>query len=861
MADFFSDIHFVIQSTLKKDIQMIPMRFIKAQLKDGIYVIGLILLACSLFFFCIPVYGNISGDKEVSLFFMQYVLVVVYFFALLFSGRFRKGRNGLHVVTLFLLLFLLSAYALNRAMNVFATSTGWFIVALIVFSINLLSFAFIKAFPRIVRVCMFFILGVSLCCYIYLSIYLLPVSILGVVGFFLLGIPLHAFVPALLVMHTIIVFRRSFKGNRLYLKIYWSGIGATILIAGIFCLCWRVALIEMDKHYQAGETGVPAWVNVAKHTAPGFVVEKVLKGDLVYNTGDLSKDRDFFRIPSSRRWNEELKHDPLVMIASVVGGMTNLSGEDRIHILGSMYDSRHKAEEQLWSGRDLHTTAVHTAAHLWPALRMSYTEQTIQVANKAFRGTWGRRSEEAIYTFHLPEGAVISALSLWIDSVEQQSVLTTKAKADSAYKTIVGVESRDPSVVHWKEGNTVTVRVFPVFSGESRQFKIGITAPLSLEKGQLVYRNIYFDGPPAGTAKEEVAVTFESLSEGVKVPFAFNKQPDGKVSHTGAYQAKWQLSCKEVALSHQLFGANGKTFTVMPYKKELGIVDIKDVYLDVNKTWEKDEFDGVLALLQQQRVWVNIDRKMIEITVLNKEQLFDQLKDDQFSLFPFFDIKTPATSLVITKGMPVSPIIGDLQDSEFLQYLKVWMGDKPVIMLYNLGGELSPYQRTLQECRTFRYVQDDMTALKVLLHDHHFPVSIENDQQVVIAAADMAIITAPGTGETSAPDHLQRLFAYNHIMHEMGPRLLTGAGEEDDLMKEAAEAHIVTPLSSLVVLEKQADYDRFNIQESESSLKNASLNNKGAVPEPHEWALIIIGLLLLLYIKYKPAFLQRNLKI
>jgi XrtN system VIT domain protein len=247
--------------------------------------------------------------------------------------------------------------------------------------------------------------------------------------------------------------------------------------------------------------------------------------------------------------------------------------------------------------------------------------------------------------------------------------------------------------------------------------------------------------------------------------------------------------------------------------------------------------------------------------VLNKEQLFDQLKDDQFSLFPFFDIKTPATSLVITKGMPVSPIIGDLQDSEFLQYLKVWMGDKPVIMLYNLGGELSPYQRTLQECRTFRYVQDDMAALKVLLQEHHFPVSIENDQQVVIAAADMAIITAPGTGETSAPDHLQRLFAYNHIMHEMGPRLLTGAGEEDDLMKEAAEAHIVTPLSSLVVLEKQSDYDRFNIQESESSLKNASLNNKGAVPEPHEWALIIIGLLLLLYIKYKPAFLQRNLKI
>jgi hypothetical protein len=56
------------------------------------------------------------------------------------------------------------------------------------------------------------------------------------------------------------------------------------------------------------------------------------------------------------------------------------------------------------------------------------------------------------------------------------------------------------------------------------------------------------------------------------------------------------------------------------------------------------------------------------------------------------------------------------------------------------------------------------------------------------------------------------------------------------------------------VLETQKDYDRFNIENSKNSLQNASLQSKGAVPEPHEWALIIIAVLVILTIKFKPAF-------
>ncbi len=72
-------------------------------------------------------------------------------------------------------------------------------------------------------------------------------------------------------------------------------------------------------------------------------------------------------------------------------------------------------------------------------------------------------------------------------------------------------------------------------------------------------------------------------------------------------------------------------------------------------------------------------------------------------------------------------------------------------------------------------------------------------------------------------------------------------------MAEAQKAYVVSPVSSMVVLETQKDYERFNIKDSQNSLNNASMKSKGAVPEPHEWALIIIACLVLLYIKFYPV--------
>ena len=182
--------------------------------------------------------------------------------------------------------------------------------------------------------------------------------------------------------------------------------------------------------------------------------------------------------------------------------------------------------------------------------------------------------------------------------------------------------------------------------------------------------------------------------------------------------------------------------------------------------------------------------------------------------------------------------------------LKKSMGEAKKIKLFNIGNTLSPYLKTLKEYRLFQYEHGTIPELDSLIKSQVFARDTEDDNQIVIDNAELAIIQKDCTQPTAAPDHLMRLFTYNHIMQKMGP---CANAENDELVAEAQKAHVVSPVSSLVVLETKQDYERFNIADSQNSLKNASIQSKGAVPEPHEWALIIIAVLVALAVKYHPV--------
>ena len=88
--------------------------------------------------------------------------------------------------------------------------------------------------------------------------------------------------------------------------------------------------------------------------------------------------------------------------------------------------------------------------------------------------------------------------------------------------------------------------------------------------------------------------------------------------------------------------------------------------------------------------------------------------------------------------------------------------------------------------------------------------------------------------------------------HVKKGQLVATISDEDIKAKRAQTAAVISEAEAAYA-SSQKDYERFNIKDSKNSLNNASLKSNGAVPEPHEWALIIIVCFVLLYIKFRPV--------
>lgn len=827
--------------------------------RDREFLLGVGFLLLSLGIFCYPlVFPIADSDFGMGRFVLNYLIVLFYLMLLLGTRRLKKGQNGLAPLFILLTLSLVSCYSLNREINIFETSTTWWSVLLVVCCANYLTLPFFRWLAGPLQLLVCGIAGVSLLAFTYLAIFLMPFYPGCLFFFFVLGLSLHTFVPLLFVIYTLVFIVRVGKENRRLRLAFVTGFILAMTIAIQFTIRWQLAVRNINYDYAAGKgtqgKDLPAWVYVAQHGSPGAITEKILKTGIVYSE---SSDWDFSWMPK-RLFNEQRKHDPLIVVASLFSGKSDLPDEDRVKVLESMYDSRYQAQDRLWSGEGLVTTSVDTHVQFWPRLHLSYTEENITVADRSTIRS-GNSQREAIYTFHLPEGGLVSSLSLWIDGTEQKGVLTSRGKADTAYRTVVGVYRRDPSVVHWQEGNTVSVRVFPVPPQTGRRFKIGITAPLEKDGQDLVYRNSYFDGPSGADAAGTIHVQPMEPVSGLQQPRSW----DTPLEYKGGYTPAWELRFRDKGVANTSFRFNGKQYTTEACQPAADPLPLRQVYLDINKSWTREEFETIFAALPDSRLFAySPDAGLVPLTSGNKDAVFDDLSDLQFSLFPLSLITDRAGSLLISKSTLSSPSIADIRESKFPEQLQNSFAATGRICLFHLGPQLSPYLKTLKECGAFRFEAGDMATLKDHIRQHRFAGNTEQKGVVVIDPAgilirrsDWAATGQPASGDGIAPDHLLRLFAYRRIMQQLSGRLpdenpgLNNQGGDESIVDIAKEAHIVSPVSSLIVLESQADYARFTITESKNSLKNASLQGKGAVPEPGEWALIIIVIFIFLYIR------------
>jgi XrtN system VIT domain protein len=495
----------------------------------------------------------------------------------------------------------------------------------------------------------------------------------------------------------------------------------------------------------------------------------------------------------------------------------------------------------------LETVHMNTEVEVWPAMHLAYEEKTITVAHKASKQSWVGNQQEAIYIFQLPEGAVVTSLSLWIDGKEEKSVLTTKGKAENAYRTIVGVETRDPSVVHWLEGNRVSVRVFPVIAGEQRIFKIGVTIPLPEKDGQIWLENLRFTGPDAKNATENVKIRLmDDESQNIQT-VALKRQQENTYTYSGKYNDALSLALPSKPFSPHAYVHDGKAFRMDGFEPEKKEKHFTNIYADVNAGWNAADWDQLLSAAKGRKIFV-YDEGWVEIDARNQDGLFEKLQLRRFTLFPFYHINDNANSLVVTRSANKTPTLEDIRKSSGFEALAKAAGNGKRYYVYNIGQNASLYLSSLRELRLFHYAQGSLTDLMTDLNKQVFDADAESENTSVIYNAGIKITVSEDVSLSNAPDHLLRLFAYNHIMQQGGLRLLADSSlQESSLADLAGYAHIVTPITSMIVLEKKADYERFDIDVNKEGLKNASVQNNGSVPEPHEWAIMLICLLLLAY--------------
>jgi XrtN system VIT domain protein len=843
----------------------------KSVVSDKVNLIGILSIIISTAIFLLPEISwlNFRMNSYFGLFFINYSISISYGVVLIINGILNrkkdiekykedkeKFKNRSEHIALFHVLLLISAFSLNREFSVFQQSVEWLAAYIVILCITMCLLVYRNWLNNKFLFFLYFILGAGLVLNIYYAIYLAPMYMIGFVGLFVLGISIHTFAPIFIVISIIQFFIKGHKENRKNISPFIAGVILPIVIAIIFLIRWHDVKEKMNYVFNSDiikETPYPLWVGVSQEMLQNSFMEKMLKTDLVYTTP--SEDDSWGWNMSRTSFEEVKKHDPLIMIATLLFGKPNIDDADKIKILESMHNSRHKAQDRLWRGDKLETSNVISNIKIFPEYRIAYTEKILSVHYKEEKDRWNPQ-QEAVYTFHLPEGGVVTSLSLWINGKEEKGILTTKSKADSAYQTIVGVEQRDPSLIHWQEGNTISVRVFPCTPNEDRRFKIGFTAPLRKEKESLVYENIYFDGPDGERATESVKLQFTQKPTGLTLPFECNELANSVFKSDKYYEPYWEVKFNAASLSNESFSFDNHHYTISNYLKQYESFEPETIYLDLNNSWTKEELTHLWSVVKNKNVYVFHD-ELIKVSDDNIGKLYDELTNLNFSLFPIYKVKTPETAIIISKNVQESPNLRDLKGSEFSEKLTTYLKEGKKIRLFNIGNTLSPYLKTLKELRVFLYDQGSVDELLNELNQKRFVKYQETDSAVVIDNAQIIIEEQEGIKTSKAPDHLLRLFSYNHIMKEVSANYFDEKYINDEMIKEAQKANVVSPVSSLIVLETKQDYERFDIKNEDNSLKNASMKGSGSVPEPHEWVLIIITALTALYLLYK-SYLERK---
>ena len=836
------------------------IRFLRRS--DIYYRIGLFFLVVSLVLYFLPVCGLVSKEAEAALFFFHAIIALIYWAIRTADRQSIRAWWRVWHQSIQLNLLLLGALALNRDLQVYYSFVPWFLVLLLVSGLQVLLLPGFNYYPRAFRYCLAGLNGVSILIHVYLMMLALPYYPLGVLGLLAVGIGLYLFVPVLFLFFLIRQQIRIRKKSRRYGRLSWSAIFVTLLVAGFFVV-QSVADIQYinqrSDRAAANGSDLPAWWRLSqefgKDTRYGRLLWKASRSGP--ETERVGGSFDFFSLLDFVGETDYL-HDPLVKIALVCAPPLRVDPEYLRRVASTTEELEWSEEERLWSAAGLVTKTVDTRVSIWPTCQLAYTEFTIETAQTDTNRVSGQ-AKEAIYLFQLPEGAVVSSLSLWVNGREERARVTSPGKAREAYRAIVGREQRDPSMVLWKEGNGVSVRVFPVPMGGERKFRLGISSFLKRDGNRLIYREPIFQGPPSSNAVANTLIEFQEAVADLQLPGDFEVGDNGIHWRKGRYSSGWSTHFAAPVPAACSYRFQGESYYLDQFRPNPEPAPIAAIYLDLHKYWKREEALAILKAADDRPVFTLFDKPTL-LTINNFDQAWSRAQDLEFGLIPFYQIPDWEQALLVYKPGKNRIKLGELENYRWYTALE----DRPNaerIRFFNIGEEPEVLISTLRDMRLLHYASGDIPTLTEWISKRYFPRWEENDRQVVLFGPSLILRKTPEPLPVSGPDHLVRLFVYNDILKKSGGRFAQSPVNEKKFAEMARTAQIVSPFSSMIVLETEQDYQRFQIEENPpgSLSTTAGIQNGGAAPEPEEWALIAVGICFFLgQFFYQRRFKFRN---
>ncbi len=778
-------------------------------------------------------------------------LIFEFTYGLIISLKILRHREKhLHLIPFLFLNWFIGCFCTNVFINIFENLPIWVYVVTFLFCLSNF-FLYSNYKNKFITPISYCINGFSYLLIIYYAIYLLPFAPISLIGIFALGLGFYGLVPMIVLISHAISLIKLLPNNKKNLISFSIGI-----ITVVFSLITFTILLDNEskkmnensitKSFQNNED-LPTYIKISQNLKPNLLNEILLKKDIVYIcTDDFFEFRGFDSF-NQNQYNERKTHNPLVNIAYLFSENLVLSQDERINILKSNFDKRLETEEQLWSGTDLVTKNIKEDIKIYSDERLAYTEITMDIACE--KDSWG--DKEAIYSFQLPEGSVATSLSLWVNGIERKGVLTTKEKAKKAYTQIVGVEARDPSLMQWKEGNKVVVRVFPISKELPRTFKCGFTTPLKVENQEMKYMSLNIKGPNISNAQtiSRIQMVGNQKFEASKV---FQLKNNYYINESEGLD-KWEALIPQSNTTYSnAFAWKDNVYEIKEIQKEIIPFTPNEIILDLNNNWTKEDLETFIND-NAKKYFVFVNNQKQEITKDNYSDLLPLFKNFQYSLLPLY--KLTENSLVVTKSGTFSANFEELEMSNYLKKIKTRTKQKNIKVI-NISNEINPFWQTIKEQKYVDFIQTDLKNCKKLITQNEFISLKTNANTVNIESANISIQENLKTTKTNSngSNHIYRMYAFGKVLEEQ-VKIQENTLASNKYVSLAKEANIVTPISSLIVLETDEDYEKNGIEKNVNTLGNASINNDGAVPEPHEWAMIIIALMLIWY------YYRRNQKL